>query len=109
MIQSAGVYHADSLMQQRFLPFTVFVIVDIHRVINGAVMIMLRWITLTSIYRSLPQIPQGGALITAAISDVNLMYELNIQVCVFKPISLLSCYDLLINYRYLVRKGDINY
>lgn len=70
---------------------------------------MLWRITLTPIYQSLRQIPKGGALITPAISDVNLVYELSIQVCVFKPISLLSSYDLLINYRYLVRKGDINY
>lgn len=64
---------------------------------------------LTSIYQSLRQIPKGGALITPAISNVSLLYELSIQVCVFKPISLLSCYDAEINYRYLARKGGINY
>lgn len=93
----------------RLLPFNVFVIADFHLVINGAVMITLRRITLTPIYKSLRQIPKGGALITLAISDVNLLHELSIQVWVFKPISLLSCYDLLINYRYLVRKGEVNY
>lgn len=68
-------------------------------------MIMLWTITLTPIYQSLRQVPEGGALIAPTISDVNLLYELSIQVCVFEPIILLSYYDLLINYRYLVRKG----
>lgn len=86
----SGVYHSDSLMHNAFLPFTVFVVGDTHLVINGAVIVMLRKITLTPIYQSLRQVPKGGALITLAISDVNLHCELRIQVCVFKPISPLS-------------------
>lgn len=70
---------------------------------------MLRRITLTPIYQSLRQVPKGGALITLAISDVNLLCELSIQVCVFKPISPLSAMTCWLIIDIYLENENINY